>query len=135
MPDHRPFDQEAERAGHDEGHDHRDEEVSAHESGRVILAEMRAQIGHVGAEDHELAVRHIDHAHLPEDDRETECHQHEDREQDEPGKALHRQNRHQIAERIVAEHLALLSCAAGPERGEGRCLGLPGRSEAPARPY
>ena len=79
-----------ERAGDDERDRHRDEEVAGEEAGQIVLEQMRGQIGHVGAEDHELAVRHVDHAHLAEDDRETERHQHEDGEQDQAGKALHR---------------------------------------------
>ena len=64
--------------------DHRDEEVAA-EQARADRSGTACehQTGDVGAEDHELAVRHVDDAHLAEDDRKTERHQHEDGEQDQ----------------------------------------------------
>lgn len=68
---------------------------------------MRAEISHIRAEDHELAVRHIDHAHLAEDDRQTERHEHVDREQNQAGEALHRQNRAEFTERIAKHRAAL----------------------------
>jgi hypothetical protein len=56
------------------------------------LKNPRGEKRHVGAEDHELPVRHVDHAHLPEDDGEPQRHQQEHRKQDQPGEALHHQN-------------------------------------------
>ncbi len=37
-------------------------------------------------------MRHVDDAHLAEDDRKTERHQNVDGEQDQAGKALHDEN-------------------------------------------
>jgi hypothetical protein len=106
VADQQPFDQQAERARCKEGHDHRNEEIAAIQTGKSRFDEMRAQVGHVGAEDHELAMRHVDHAHLAKDDGKPERHEQEHREQDEAGEALHHQDRSQIGERIVAEHVA-----------------------------
>jgi hypothetical protein len=93
VTDEQPFDQQAERSGGDESDRHRDEEITAVHTGKVRLEQVRAQIGHVGAEDHEFPVRHVDHTHLAEDDRKPERHEQEHREQDQPGKALHHQDR------------------------------------------
>ena len=53
-------------------------------------------------------MRHVDHAHLAEDDREAEGHQHVDREQDQAGETLHREDRAEISEGIVTEHVFVL---------------------------
>ncbi len=62
---------------------------------------------------------HVDDAHLAEDDGKPERHQHVDGEQDQSGKALHREDGAEIAERIVAEHLIVLPVQVGP-RGPRR---------------
>ena len=49
-------------------------------------------------------MRHVDDAHLAEDDRKTERHQHVDGKQDQACKALHDEDGAQIANRIFAEH-------------------------------
>ena len=104
MADQRPFDQHAERAGGDERQHHREEEVAGEQAGQIVLEEVRRHPGDVGAEDHELAMRHVDDAHLAEDDRKPERHQHVDGKQDQAGKALHDEDGAEIANRIVAEH-------------------------------
>jgi len=81
-----------------------DEEVAVEEARQIVLEQVRRHPGDVGAQNHEFAVRHVDDAHLAEDDRKTERHQHEHREQDQPGKTLHDEDRGEIANRIVAEH-------------------------------
>jgi hypothetical protein len=103
--DQRPFDEKPDRSGGDESNDHGDKEVSTIEPWQIAREQVRAEIRHVGAEDHELTVRHVDDAHLAEDDRQTERHEQVDREQNQAGEALHRQNRAEFTERI-AEHRA-----------------------------
>src|SRR5579863_5897834 len=49
-------------------------------------------------------MRHVDDAHLAEDDRKTERHQHVDRKQDQAREALHHEDRAQITNRVIAEH-------------------------------
>jgi hypothetical protein len=49
-------------------------------------------------------MRHVDDAHLAEDDRKTERHQHVNGKQDQACKALHDEDGAQIANRIFAEH-------------------------------
>src|SRR3978361_807833 len=74
----------------------------------MALKEIRRQPGDVGAEDHELAMGHVDDAHLAEDDRKTERHQHVDGKQDQARKALHDEDGAQITNRIIAEHRYIL---------------------------
>ena len=78
MPDESPFDEHAERARRQERERHRDEEVNAEQRGQELREEIRSHPGDVGAQNHELAMGHVDDAHLAEDDREAERHQQED---------------------------------------------------------
>ena len=125
MPDQRPFDQHSERTGRDERQNHREEEVAGKQTRQVGLKEIRCHPGDVGAEDQELAMRHVDDAHLAEDDGEPKRHQHVNRKQDQPGEALHRENRAEIANRIIAEHRSVLrrSGRLAPRRGCRRARG------------
>ena len=50
-------------------------------------------------------MRHVDDAHLAEDDRKTERHQHVDGKQDQACETLHDEDGAEITNRIVAEHL------------------------------
>ena len=102
VADEQPFDSQAERARDDERDRHREKEVTAVQARKIGLEQVRGEIGHVGAEDHELPVRHVDHAHLAEDDRKSERHQKKDREQDQAGEGLHRKDRTEFAKRIAA---------------------------------
>ena len=104
MPYQHPFHQHSERPGRDEGQYHREEEVAGEQSGKIGLEEIRGHPGDVGAEDHELAMGHVDDAHLAEDDRKTERHQHVDGKQDQAREALHDEDGAEIANRIIAEH-------------------------------
>ena len=92
-----PFGRQASGPGDDEGDRHGDEEVAGIGGRQIRLENVRRHVGHVGAEDHELPVRHVDHAHLAEDDGEPQRHQHEHREKNEAGEALHGKNGRQIA--------------------------------------
>src|SRR5258708_22204438 len=74
----------------------------------MALKEIRRQPGDVSTQDHELAMRHVDDAHLAEDDRKTERHQHVDGKQDQAREALHDEDRAQITNRIIAEHRSAL---------------------------
>src|ERR1700722_14426176 len=47
---------------------------------------------------------HVDDAHLAEDDGQPQRHQHIYGEEDQSCKTLHRENRAEIANRIIAEH-------------------------------
>ncbi|MCY1185203.1 hypothetical protein D9M73_259620 [compost metagenome] len=49
-------------------------------------------------------MRHVDDAHLAEDDRKSVRHQNVDGEQDKACESLHHKDRAEIANRIVAEH-------------------------------
>jgi hypothetical protein len=102
VPDQRPLDQHPERAGGQEGEHHRHEEVCAEQPGQPGLEVGGGQVGDVGAEDHELAMRHVDDAHLAEDDRQPERHEHEDGEQDQAREALHHKDGAEVGERVVA---------------------------------
>ena len=62
-------------------------------------------------------MRHVDDAHLAEDDRKTKRHQHVDGKQDQACETLHDEDGAKIANRIFAEH---------------RC---PPREEVPRRDY
>jgi hypothetical protein len=88
-----------------------------------VLERVRRHPGDVGAEDHELAMRHVDDAHLAEDDGKPERHQDVDREQDQPGKALHDEDGAEVANRIVAEHLVSPSRGQVPRRERIRDAG------------
>jgi hypothetical protein len=74
---------------------------------QIAREQVRAEIGHVSAEDHEFAVRHVDDAHLAEDDRQAQGHEQINRKQDQACEALHHQDRAEITERI-AEHCVAL---------------------------
>ena len=59
-------------------------------------------------------MRHVDDAHLAEDDRKTERHQNVDGKQDQARKTLHDEDGAEIANRIVAEHLMFSVEGKGP---------------------
>jgi hypothetical protein len=105
MADQRPLDQHPQCAGGNKGQGHRQEKISCEQRWQIGLEQVRRHPGDVGAQDHELAVRHVDDAHLAEDDRKAERHQHVDGKQDQARKALHDEDGAQIANRIFAEHL------------------------------
>ena len=67
-------------------------EVRRHVVRRVFLGQRRAEEDGVGANRHELTVSHVDHAHLPEDDRKSKPHQEQNGKQAQTGKALHQGN-------------------------------------------
>ena len=53
---------------------------------RIIWSVAEQQldfVGRVGADHHQFAVGHVDHAHLAKDDRQSECHQDQDASQRE----------------------------------------------------
>ena len=57
-----------------------DREVPVEQRRRQELHEqLLRQVGRVGADHHQFAVRHVDHAHQPEDDRQAQRHQHQHR--------------------------------------------------------
>src|SRR5712664_2747812 len=104
MADQRPFDQHSERTGGYERQYHRQKEVPAEQAREIGLKSRRGQIGDVGAEDHELAMRHVDDAHLAEDDGKADRHKYAEGKQDQASEALHREDCAEITNRIVAEH-------------------------------
>ncbi len=124
MPYQHPFHQHSQRAGCDEGQDHRQEEVAAEQARQIGLEEIRGHPGDVGPEDHELAMGHVDDAHLAEDDRKPERHQDVDREQDQSRKALHDEDGAKITKRIVAEHRCPPSGIGPASRAGSRRGGL-----------
>ena len=125
MADQPPFDQHAERAGGDECEHHREKEVSGKQRRQIVLEGAGGEPGDVGAEDHELAMGHVDDAHLAEDDGKPERHQHVDGKQDQARKALHDENGAEIANRIVAEHRCF-SVGEVPRREQVRDAGVLG---------
>jgi hypothetical protein len=50
---------------------------------------VRKQVDGVGANGHELAMRHVDDTHLAEDDGQAQAHEQQHGKQAQPGKALH----------------------------------------------
>jgi len=116
VSDQRPFDQHSERTGGDERQYHRQKEVSAEQAREIGFKGRRGQIGDVGAEDHELAMRHVDDAHLAKDDGKAERHQYVDGKQDQASEALHREDCAEITNRIIAEHRTNLRRREGSRR-------------------
>ncbi len=64
MSDERPLDGHPGRAGGEESEDDRHQQIDRVEVGQKSLEQIGRQVGHLGAQDHELAVRQFDHAHL-----------------------------------------------------------------------
>ncbi|OIQ69574.1 hypothetical protein GALL_488240 [mine drainage metagenome] len=104
MLDQHPLHQHSQRPGSEERQYHREKKIAAKQARKVRLKEIRCHPGNVGAKDHELAMRHVDHAHLAEDDCKTERHQHVDGKQDQARETLHDEDGAQITNRVVAEH-------------------------------
>ncbi|MNI90073.1 hypothetical protein D3C73_1475550 [compost metagenome] len=75
MTDHQPLDQPAQAEGHGKGQQDGDEEVGRHQPGRVLLDQFGTEIGAIGAHRQELAMGHVDDAHLAKDDRQAQGHQ------------------------------------------------------------
>ena len=70
----------------------RGKQVPGHQRRQVSLEEVCRQVGRVGAECHQLAVRHVDDAHQAEHNRQPERHQQQDREQTQAVEDLHRED-------------------------------------------
>jgi hypothetical protein len=104
VPYQNVFHQHAQQAGGAERQHDRQEEIQAEQGGHVGGEQLGRQVGDIGAQDHELAMRHVDDAHLAEDDGQPQRHQHEDGEQDQPGETLHRHDRAEIGKRIAEQH-------------------------------
>jgi hypothetical protein len=67
-------------------------------SGQVGLGQRREQVDGVGADGHELAMRHVDHAHLAEDDGQAEAHQQQHGKQAEACETLHQGDVHDVGQ-------------------------------------
>jgi hypothetical protein len=65
------------RRGH-EGHRHRSQQIPVKRAGQVLLEHALHHIGGVGANHHQLAVGHVDHAHQPVGDGQAQRHQQQD---------------------------------------------------------
>jgi hypothetical protein len=89
LADHRQFHQPADGAGDEEGQDDGEEEVIGPEGRGVLFGQRGNHEGGVGADGEELAVGHVDHAHLAEDDRQPQSHQQQDAEHGQAVEALH----------------------------------------------
>jgi hypothetical protein len=87
MPDQAVLDQVADDKGHDEGSENRKNKVVADN----IVADCEFGKKHCGvsAQGHELAMRHVDNAHLTEDHGEAKRHKQQNTEQADPGERLH----------------------------------------------
>jgi len=96
VADECPLDQPAGDERKKERQQHGERKVVRQQRRCMLFDERRAEIDGVGADGHELAMRHVDDAHLAEDDRETETHQQQHREQAQPREALHQANVQQL---------------------------------------
>ena len=76
--DHAALQQHAhQRRGH-EGHRHRRQQVPVKGTGQVALKQALHHVGGVGANHHQLAVRHVDDAHQTVGDGQAQRHQQQD---------------------------------------------------------
>jgi hypothetical protein len=72
------------RGGH-EGHRHGRHQVPVERPGQVFLEQPLHDVGGVGADHHQLAVGHVDHAHQAVGDGQAQRHQQEDGAQTDAG--------------------------------------------------
>jgi hypothetical protein len=96
MADHDVLDHEPDAGSQEERHDDGENEVRVEQPGRKGLAQDGQTVGRVGADGEEVAVRHVDDAHLPEDDGEAERHQQQDTEVAQAIEPLHGEDRHEL---------------------------------------
>jgi hypothetical protein len=87
------LDDEAESTREQEGNDDREEKVPLGEPGSPALADLGEHVRRIGADGEKLAVRHVDDAHLAEDDGQPQRHQEQDRKVAQAGEGLHGPNR------------------------------------------
>ena len=79
----------AEHAGDDECQHDPEEDVDVHQPGEETLEQHGSAVAAVRPHGHQLAVGHVDDAHEAEHDRQPQRHQHQDREDAQPGESLH----------------------------------------------
>ncbi|MEY2824002.1 MAG: hypothetical protein RLZ64_540, partial [Pseudomonadota bacterium] len=78
--DHRLLQQQARQAAHQEGQGDRHQDVDREQRIRQHrLEDVLHHEGGVGTEHHQLAVGHVDDTHQPEDHRQAQCRQHQNR--------------------------------------------------------
>jgi hypothetical protein len=77
--DHAALEHRADQRGQEAGRDGRHHVEVEGARGRYCLEQVLHQVGGIGADHHQLAVRHVDDAHQPVGDGQAQRHQQQDR--------------------------------------------------------
>ncbi len=112
-------------AGDDERAGTRAQQVPVEQPGRMRSKQVLHDVGRIGADHDQLAVRHVDHAHQPVGDREAERGEQQDRAERDAGE---QRRRHSPQTRRPPPHAG---CAVASDFGPPRRRRAPPRRAAP----